>query len=119
MSARDDNSADPDSRSAAGIPAKLPPPHEIHLKAALERPAPAFMRCSGCAVSLRAMGRASLVVLSALIPALAMGCGGGSSGGSSTTLPSGVSVEQTPAPRNEQRSTQSVYAADRPGMLAR
>jgi YVTN family beta-propeller protein len=65
------------------------------------------------------MGRASLVVLSALIPALAMGCGGGSSGGSSTTLPSGVSVEQTPAPRNEQRSTQSVYAADRPGMLAR
>jgi YVTN family beta-propeller protein len=65
------------------------------------------------------MGRASLVVLSALIPALAMGCGGGSSGGSSTTLPSGVSVEQTPAPRNEQRSTRSVYAADRPGMLAR
>jgi YVTN family beta-propeller protein len=65
------------------------------------------------------MGRASLVVLSALIPALAMGCGGGSSGGSSTTVPSGVSVEQTPAPRNEQRSTRSVYAADRPGMLAR
>jgi YVTN family beta-propeller protein len=65
------------------------------------------------------MGRASLVVLSALIPALAMGCRGGSSGGSSTTVPSGVSVEQTPAPRNEQRSTRSVYAADRPGMLAR
>jgi YVTN family beta-propeller protein len=64
------------------------------------------------------MGRASLVVLSALIPVLAIGCGG-SSGGSSTTVPSGVSVEQTPAPRNEQRSTQSVYAADRPGMLAR
>src|SRR6476646_2890220 len=115
MSAREDNSADPDSRSAARIPAKLPPSHEIHLKAGIRRE----HRLS-CAVQVvpsasRALGRASLVVLSALIPVLAIGCGG-SSGGSSTTVPSGVSVEQTPAPRNEQRSTQSVYAADRPGM---
>ena len=66
----------------------------------------------------RSMGRPLLVLLSALLPALVMGCGGGGSGGSSAPVSSTVSAERSLGPANGNNST-SVYAADRPGMLAR
>jgi YVTN family beta-propeller protein len=65
------------------------------------------------------MARASLVVLSALIPAVAMGCGGGSSSGSSTIVSSSASAERAPPPGKDHPGSGSVYAADRPGMVTR
>jgi YVTN family beta-propeller protein len=62
------------------------------------------------------MGRASLVVLSALVSAVAMGCGGGSSSGGSTTV---SSAQRASASGKDHAGSRSVYAADRPGMVAR
>jgi YVTN family beta-propeller protein len=62
------------------------------------------------------MGRPLVVVLSALVPAIAMGCG--SAGGAATTTPVAVTTKQSTPPKTAAHST-SVYAADGPGMLTR
>jgi YVTN family beta-propeller protein len=63
------------------------------------------------------MGRPSLVVLSVLVPALAVGCGG--SGEASTTTSSAALTKQSAPPRDAPQKSMSVYAADGPGMLTR